>query len=769
MTGSSSKANKLLSTLSSQGSLNQLLPTLVAALISGIITIVISISFAGLVFGSSDEFLARGIGLTLSGAIIIRLIVTVTSSYPGVIATPQDVPVAILPIVMVSIFGGLASSATAEEQFLTMIAILISSAVLTGLLFLLIGLFKLGDFVRFLPYPVIGGFLAGTGWLLAIGGLGMMAGFSVDLNSVPMLFEPDILWRWLSGLIFALLLLVAIRRFNNPFLLPGFILVGLVLFFIVLWLSKIPLSQLSDQGWLMGPFPEGRLFQPINPFAIYQANWSLLLGEAGNLVTIVVVSLVALLLNASALELILEKDIDLNRELVAAGLGNFGTALTGGIVGFHSLSLSTLGHKMGGKGTRAISFLSAIFMALILIFGASVIAALPRMVLGGIVTFLGLSLFIEWVYEAWFKFSRVDYAIIVIILGYIAAIGFLEGVALGLGLAVILFVINYSRINVVKHALTGLHFSSRVTRSEKERKILKEVGDELYILQLHGYIFFGTANNLLNQVRERIEDPNLKPVRFIVLDFRRVTGLDSTAVLSFSKMKQLTTAHQVHLVLSNPGPKDDDIGQDRSVPRILIDLVSGTQPGSQSMIHLFRDLDHALEWCENLLLEAAGYEMDGEEESLIHHLRTLMPEAENLETVIQYFERLEVAPDYFLMKQGEEPNHMYIIESGQITAQLEIENHEPIRLESMGGGRVVGEIGFYLNQPRTASVVTIKPSVLYRLSLDSLTKMEEEDPKAARDLPPRYELFAFRTIIPSRRYGFRLTALSTLIKTEGCE
>ena len=105
MAGSSSEANKLISTLSSQGSLNQLLPTLVAALISSVITIVISISFAGLVFGFSEEFLARGIGLTLSGAIVMSLIVSLTSSYRGVIATPQDVPVAILPIVMISVLA----------------------------------------------------------------------------------------------------------------------------------------------------------------------------------------------------------------------------------------------------------------------------------------------------------------------------------------------------------------------------------------------------------------------------------------------------------------------------------------------------------------------------------------------------------------------------------------------------------------------------------------------------------------------------------------
>ncbi len=94
-------------------------------------------------------------------------------------------------------------------------------------------------------------------------------------------------------------------------------------------------------------------------------------------------------------------------------------------------------------------------------------------------------------------------------------------------------------------------------------------------------------------------------------------------------------------------------------------------------------------------------------------------------------ERLEVSEGDYLMKQGDAPSDLFFIESGQATAQLEPRGGSPIRLQSMGGGHVLGELGFYLNQPRTASVIMDTPGVVYRLSLRRLEQIEKEAPDAA--------------------------------------
>ena len=169
--------------------------------------------------------------------------------------------------------------------------------------------------------------------------------------------------------------------------------------------------------------------------------------------------------------------------------------------------------------------------------------------------FLGLSFLLEWVYDAWRTLPKTDYVLILIILWIVGTVGFLEGVFVGLFMTIIIFVINYSRIHVVKHTLSGSTFQSTVGRSAVDRRILQEKGDALVIFKLHGFIFFGTANTLYQQIRQRLIAPESTVVRFLVLDFRLVSGLDSSALNSFIKLKQLAETQGAILVLTDLLPE----------------------------------------------------------------------------------------------------------------------------------------------------------------------------------------------------------------------
>jgi SulP family sulfate permease len=99
--------------------------------------------------------------------------------------------------------------------------------------------------------------------------------------------------------------------------------------------------------------------------------------------------------------------------------------------------------------------------------------------------------------------------------------------------------------------------------------------------------------------------------------------------------------------------------------------------------------------------------------------------------LLPYLERLSLADGTVLMRRGDPADGLYFIESGQVTAQIEREGGKRVRFETMLGGRVVGELGFYLDKPRTADVVVEAPSIVYRLTRDALARMEVEDPEAA--------------------------------------
>jgi len=143
-------------------------------------------------------------------------------------------------------------------------------------------------------------------------------------------------------------------------------------------------------------------------------------------------------------------------------------------------------------------------------------------------------------------------------------------------------------------------------------------------------------------------------------------------------------------------------------------------------------LDHGLEWCENHILVSEGTtDLTGFIEKIERQLQRAIPELKDVKKLMGYLEMQEVGKGDYLMHQGEKPNEMYFIESGLLTAQLELPDQKIMRLRSMRGGTTVGEVGIYLGDIRTASVVAEQPSVVYRLTKKALNNMKEKDPEVA--------------------------------------
>lgn len=703
----------------SPGVVERLLSDVTSGLVLGVIEVIITVSFGALIFsGELAPFVSNGAGYALYSSIIITLVVALFGSLKGTIASTQDSSSAILALVAASIAGSMAASATQEELFSTVLVALGLTALLTGVLFILLGVFKLGEFVRFIPYPVVGGFLAGTGWLLAVGAIGMMADLPMTFAGLPALFQPGVLLKWLPGVIFAVLLLMILRRYSHFLILPGMLVGAIALFYVVLLVTGTPFAEAQAQGLLLGPFPEGSAWKPITPAMLGQVNWPVIWGEAGNVATIGLVSLVSLLLNASGLELALEESVDLNRELRSTGLANVLSGLGGGIVGFPAMSLTALSYRVGGKG-RLVGVIAAGVCGLALIMGASLISFFPKLLLGGLLLFLGLAFLVEWLVDAWSTLPRTDYMVVLLILVVISTLGFLEGVGVGIVATVILFIVNYSRIDVVKNALTGATYRSKVERPHHHYQVLCQAGEQIYVLNLQGFIFFGTANALLDRITARVNDAERPDLRFIVLDFRRVTGLDSSAVLSFTRVKQLAQTNHIVLIFTDLAPD------------VKRQLVKGGLDEEADILHIFPDLDYGVEWCEEQILKSATLDLGEPPSTLVAQLEEIFSQAVDVSRLMDYLERQELAGGTVLIRQGDQSEDLYFIESGQVTAQLEMEGGETIRLRTLGAGTVVGEVSLYLGETRSASVVTDEPGVAYRLSEEALKRMSERDPDLA--------------------------------------
>ena len=300
----------------------------------------------------------------------------------------------------------------------------------------------------------------------------------------------------------------------------------------------------------------------------------------------------------------------------------------------------------------------------------------------------------------------------------INTIGFLEGVGLGLVLAIVLFVVDYSRINPVKHALTGTTFHSNVTRPYQHQELLRQKGDSLHILELQGFVFFGTTQRVLDLARQRIDNGNLPPVRFLVLDFRAVKGFDSSAALGFEKMKQLTRARAITLVLTHLSPQIQ-----RQIRVVLREGEKDTK--------VFADLDHGIEWCEDqIIVTSASPDSRAEHLTMMRQLEESLPSSVTSADVMAYFEDKRAEKGEYLIRQGDD-SALYLIETGKVTVQLECADGKIIRLRTIRSGTVVGELGLYLGRKASASVIADESCKFFYLAPKKLREMEDNAPEIA--------------------------------------
>jgi SulP family sulfate permease len=692
-----------------------LLADISGGLVIGFIEVIICLSLASMIFaGPLSVDLPRGIGLMLVTGCIHLVVTGLLSPNKGIIGSVQDNPAALLAAATSALVAG---QAVGPSLSASVFALLFLSTLFTGGFLLLLGQYRLGGLVRYIPYPVIGGFLAATGWLLAQGAIGSMAGYSLTPQNFPALLRGDQIALWLPGLLFSLALFFGLRRVRHTLALPGILLAGLAVFYIALLLTGTSIQTAIDRHLLLGDAGGSSAWQPLPIADLLHADWGALLGQAGSVGAVMALVSISVLLNVSGIEIALRQDIVLNDQLRVIGGTNLFTALAGGMIGYPALSLTTLNQRMGARG-RLSAVTAAAVCLLMLLVGTSLLRFTPIPILGGLLLFLGLDFLDEWVIQSRKRLSPADYGVVLLILGIVAVSGFMVGIATGLVLMVVSFVYNYSRINIFHSKLSGEEVASHVQRSAHYQRSLARLSQHIYVLELQGFIFFGTANVVLEQIRQRLADAGAKPLHYLVLDFRRVTGLDSSAAYGLVKVRYLADMQGFTLVFSNFSEQAQ-----RELAR------SGLQAGER--LRFFPDLDYAMEWCEDQLLETSQVTREHLNVLLHQQLAERGFSRQNTERLKTYLERQNYAPGEYLMRQGDASDSLFFIEIGQVSVYLDMPDGKSMRLQTLNMGTIVGELAFFLKSPRSASVIAVLDTHAYRLTRDSMTKMTVDEPQLA--------------------------------------
>jgi SulP family sulfate permease len=559
-----------------------------AGSICSILSIAFGLSYAALIFsGPLAPWLAYGVAVTFLSTAVSAFVVALRSSLPFAIAAPDTSTSVVTAGLAASLVVQLIASGTNTHLLEPTLIVMAIGSALAGIMLCGLGTARAGRLIRFIPYPVIGGFLGATGWLAVAGAIKVMTDMSLTIPNVEALLGILSVEKILAGIALATALFLARIRSRSPFVLPVLLLASVGVFYLALTLVGEPLATAETSGWTFRPQAAVTLTLPWSPHELASFPWRALPSLSGDLLAVMFVTAISMLLNTTGIEIATRREADLNRDLNTLGVANLLSAALGGYVSCVSLSRSTLNFSTGATGRLAGVTMAAIAAAMLVV-NPSFLAYVPKFVLGGLLLYLGLDLLYRWLVVSRTRLSIVEYASLLAIVLIIVKWDFIAGVFIGVVIACATFALSAGRVNAIKFSFDGLAYRSSLDRGPSELELLAAHGRELQGMSLHSYLFFGTANRLYGHVKDLLA--NNGDCRFLVFDFGNVTGIDSSSTHSFMQIKRAADAVRSQLVLVNLSHKLEKSFRD-------IRFLTGD-------IRVAADLDYALEECENEIIEA---------------------------------------------------------------------------------------------------------------------------------------------------------------------
>jgi SulP family sulfate permease len=673
-------------------------------------------------------FLSAGVGAA---------VIALRSSFPFAIGGPDTSTSAVMAT-LISLTAARLAAANNPHLLPATLIVMALATILTGAVLSLLGLSRAGRAIRFVPYPVIGGFLAATGALMILGACQVITGHKVNWTDLAALSEHSGLAKIGAGVALAVVLELALTRSRHVLIMPGVLLAAILGTHLVLLLLHEPLAAAQASGWMFTPAPAASLHLPLAPAELAAFPWKMLPGLSGELFAVVFVTTVTVLLNTSGIEIATKHEADIERELRAVGLANLLSGALGGFVSCIALARTSLARAAGAQGRIAGLTLAAISAALLVV-DPAFLGTLPKFVLGGLLLFTGGRLMARWVITTARQLLPLEYASLLVIALAILAYGYIAGMAIGIVIGCLTFAFSVSRVNAIKFSFDNTEYRSALDRSPEELALLAAHGREIQGMALQSYLFFGSANRLYVRVKQLLaQQPEC---RFLLFDFRLVTGLDSSATYSFSQIRDAADEKDARIVLVNLTPQ---LARVFHVARFVDGgvLVAAT-------------LDKALEHCEEQVITAHKPHA-----SEAHSRRTWLTQALNDPDMAGHLardcQRHEFAAGAVIARQGENATSMHFILEGRVGVILEQEDGREIRVRSLGPQTTIGEMGLIAHKPRSGTIKAESPSVLYELPLEAYERIRRENPALGQ------ALLAYVTEVMAERLSFANRVIGVL-------
>jgi sulfate permease, SulP family len=672
-----------------------------------------------------DGFAADGALLGILGTVAIGLVASIFGGTPRLISAPCAPAAAVLAALTAELAAE--NGAAGSSDAAVVLLLLMLTGLVAGAIQLVFGLLGGGKLIKYIPFPVVSGYLSGVGVLIFLKQLPYFLALPHGTSLGAGLLAPG-LWSQpavITGMA-TIAVMIAAPRITKRVPAPILGLAGGMFAYGILAFFDPELGRLEGNELLIGPVAGAS-----TAFSGVAARWEALpsmtlasvMRILGPALTLAVLLSIDTLKTCVIVDAVTRSRHDSNRELRGQGLGNIASALGGGMPGAGTIGATMINLSSGGQ-TRLSGILEGVFALLVLIAFGGIIAWIPLSALAGILIVVAFRMVDRQSFQllkqksTWLDFAVIATVIVTAIFGSL-----IMASGAGLALAIVLFVREQMRTAVVRRKYWGHQTSSRRKRLPDERAVLEEEGRKVAIYELQGSLFFGTTDKLLTEV-----EADLKTCRTLILDMKRVSSVDFTATHMLELIEGRLADRGARLIFADI-PRSLPSGRDLHAYFDAVGIAS-----ESSRARSFSNLDDALEWTEDQIL--ADRDLLGKGHGAPLELRELDLFKDLDDDAIAGLRAAVTERTYSegerIFAAGDNSDELYLIRKGAVRIMLPLSGGRARHLASFGRRDFFGDMAFLDHEPRSADAVAVTKTWLYVLSRARFDAEAEAHPLLGR-------------------------------------
>src|SRR5258707_3156821 len=254
---------------------------------ASVLTITFGLSYALLIFaGPLAPYLSYGVAATFISSAILAAVIALGSSLPFAVAGPESYTAALTGILASSLVERMAVADTAAPQLAPVLITLGLSTIVTGVVLCGFGLTRMGRAIRYVPYPVVGGFLGATGCLIVFGAIRVITGQRLQFATLDRFANLLTLSELAAACAMALILYLTWHRSRGSFGLPAILIGGVIAAHITFWFAGISFAEAQAAGWTFQPPPPVSFLLPWAAKEIGGCTWYTVPDLLGDLIAV---------------------------------------------------------------------------------------------------------------------------------------------------------------------------------------------------------------------------------------------------------------------------------------------------------------------------------------------------------------------------------------------------------------------------------------------------------------------------------------------------